>query len=199
MRKIYILQDFLGLSVGQKIVFLRNVLVRLTGHPTFTNPDVSLTEAKVKVDNFETASIAAKDGGHTAVSLMHDAEKEVDAYFKKIVIYVDRIADGNETLILSSGFHTTKEPTAFQKVPLAVLDGKNSGSVLLVAKAMDKSGAYIWQISRNMTDWTTIGHSTRASFEEPGLTVGEICHFRVAGITPTGTTDFTESVMKVVI
>ncbi|MHB9140313.1 MAG: hypothetical protein ACYC25_00370 [Paludibacter sp.] len=200
MKKVNVLIDFIQISIAEKIVFLRTVLANLTGHATFTDPDQPLADGKVKADKLESTSLAAKDGSHTAVSAMRDAEKEVDTYLRKQAGYINRVADGNETLILSSGFHTTKQtPNVYDKLPLEALDGKNSGSVLLKAKAIDKAGAYIWQISRNKTDWTTLGHSTRASFEVDGLTVGEICYFRVAAITPNGTTDFTEPVMKVVV
>jgi hypothetical protein len=200
MKKANVLIDFIKITIAEKIGFLRNVVEKLTGHATFTDPDVTLADGKVKADKLEAASLAAKDGSHTAISAMRDAELEADTYLRKQAGYVNRIADGDETLILSSGFHTTKQtPNNFDKRPLVALDGKNSASVLLKAKAIDKAGAYIWQISRNQTDWTTLGHSTRADFEVPGLTVGEICYFRVAGITPNGTTDFTEPVMKVVV
>lgn len=200
MRQVSVLIDFIKLSVAEKIVFLRSILANLTGHTTFTDPDVTLADGKVKADKLESASLAAKDGSHTAVSAMRDAEKEVDTYLRKQAGYVNRVADGNETLILSSGFHITKQyPNGYDKLPLEALDGKNSGSVLLKAKAIDKAGAYIWQISRNKIDWTTLGHSTRTNFEVPGLTVSEICYFRSAAITPNGTTDFTEPVMKVVV
>jgi len=33
-------------------------------------------------------------------------------------------------------------------------------------------------ILKTETDWTTLGHSTRASLEVDGHTVGEICYFR---------------------
>ena len=199
MRKINVLLDYSRFSVAEKIVFLRNVVARLTNHATFDNPDVSLADGTAKADKLEAASLAAKDGARTAISAMRDAELDVDKYLKKLAIYVERIADGDETLILSSGFHISKEPESFQKPALAVVNGKNSASVLLKAKAIDKAGAYIWQVSRNKTEWTTLGHSTRADFEVSGLTIGEICYFRVAAITSTGTTDFTEPVMKVVV
>jgi len=200
MKKVSVLIDFIKLSVAEKIVFLRNVIGNLTGHSTFTNPDVTLADGKMKADKLESASLAAKDGSHTAISAMHDAEQDVDTYLRKMSGYINRIADGDETLILSSGFHATKQtPSGYVKLPLTVLDGKNSGSVQLVAKAVDKAGAYIWEMSRNKTEWITLGHSTRADFDVDGLNVGEICYFRSAAITPGGTTDFTDPVMKVIV
>ena len=61
---------------------------------------------------------AAKDGSHTAVSVMHDKEKIADKTFHIVANYVDKIADGDETQILSSGFHGSKQPTPRQKTHL---------------------------------------------------------------------------------
>ena len=63
----------------------------------FPTPDVSLADATKAVDALETAYLAAKDGSHTAVALMHDAEDAADNLFRILVAYVDRIADGSES------------------------------------------------------------------------------------------------------
>jgi hypothetical protein len=47
----------------------------------------------------------AKDGAHTAVSAMHASEVSIDDIFRVLAAYVNRIAAGDETQILSSGFH----------------------------------------------------------------------------------------------
>jgi hypothetical protein len=39
----------------------------------------------------------------------------------------------------------THQPVKTQKPVLAVKDGEHSGSVKLVAKAVDKAKSYIWQ------------------------------------------------------
>jgi hypothetical protein len=51
------------------------------------------------------------------------------AIFRTLAVYVDRKADGDETKILSSGFHISKQPTPIQKAPHTACDGVNSGCV----------------------------------------------------------------------
>jgi len=204
MKKIKALLDFIQLSVAAKIAFYRNVITKLTGSVIFSTPDVSLTEAKAAVDALDAAYLASKDGSHTAVSAMHDAEDKVDKLFRTLAAYVDRIADGNETEILSAGFHVSKQSGSIQKPELSAQDGDNSGNVWLVARAVEKSGAYIWQYAKDAipeteTEWIIAGHSTQSYFQVTGLDVACKYYFRVMAVTPTGPTDYTAPVMKIVI
>ena len=204
MKKIKVLVDFIQFSVAVKVAFYRNVIAKLTDNPDYPSPDVPLVEAKAVVDNFEAAIVAAKDGSHTAVSAMHDVEIRTDGVFTILAHYVDRVAAGDETKILSSGFHPSKQPVAQQKATLAIIDGSHSGSVKFVAKAVDKTGAYIWQYTPgplpiNESEWITAAISTYSYYELDGLTVGTIYYFRVAAVTPDGTTDFCAPVQKLVV
>lgn len=204
MKKLKALLDFIQLSVVAKIAFYRSVLTYLTRNETFPNPDAPLVDVKVAVDALDIAYQATLDGSHTAVSAMHDAEDKADALFRILVAYVNRIADGNETQILSSGFHVSKQPGTVQKPELDAQNGDNSGSLWLVARAIDKAGAYIWQMAKDnlpATDegWTTAGHSTQSYFQATGLTPGSKYYFRLTAITPTGQTDYTAPVAKIVV
>jgi len=85
-----------------------------------------------------------------------------------------------------------------------VTDGPNSGSVKLVAKAIDKAGAYQWQFAKDSlpaieSDWTNAGSSTRSSFDIVGLEVAAKYYFRFAAVTPNGITDFCSPILKVVV
>jgi len=203
MKKIFVLLDFIELAVAEKISFYRNVIAKLTGNATYPTPDKPLTEAKTDTDNLETAYINAKDGSHTLIAKMRAAEATADNLFRILAAYVERIADGDEAKILSSGFHPSKQPASIQKPELTATNGSNLGSVKLVAKAIDGAGAYIWQQAKdnlpaNDSGWTIAGHSTVAHFEITGLQQVSKYWFRVAAITPTGTTNYTAPVMKVV-
>lgn len=204
MKRIKVLLDFIELSVAEKIVFFRNVLAKLkAGASVFTNPDESLDTAGTSVDSLEANYIAASGGGHAATVAMHASEDAADEIFRVLAAYVDRIAKGDESIILSSGFNTSKQPTPAQKADLTVVSGGNSGTVKLTAKAVKGAGSYIWQMAKGAlpTDesgWTSIGFTTQASNEVTGLEVATKYYFRVAAITNTGTTDFTAAVLKVV-
>lgn len=203
MKKLKVVFDFIKLSIAAKIEFYRNVVANLTGNIRFPTPDAPLEDAKASVDALESNHLAAKDGSRTAVSAMHAAEEKADDVFRILANYVSRVADSDETAILSSGFHTTKQPATSQKADISAENGDNSGSVWLVARAIDKAGAYIWQYSKDVLPdteegWITTAHTTQSYYQQTGLTVACKYYFRVAAITTTGTTDFTAAVMKVV-
>lgn len=204
MRKIKVLLDFIELAVAIKIAFFRNVITKLTGNASFPSPDIALAELETKVNDLETAFLDSRDGSHTAVSRMRDAVKAADTVFRILALYVDRVANGDETKILESGFNPSKQSTAPAKPELAVKDNGKSGSVKLVAKAVEKAGAYIWQmvkggIPADESGWQTIGHTTAANFEKEDLEPAQKYWFRVSAITNKGVLDYTLPVMKLVV
>jgi len=203
MRKPIVVLDFIHHSVSEKVIFYRNVNDKLFGNVLYATPDVSSVEAKAAVDALEAAILAAKDGGHTAISARHDAEKQADDIYRKLANYVDRTAAGDETSILSSGFHISKQPVITPKPELVALDGEHSGEANLVAKAKGRGAAYRWQMSKESDDeteevWVDIGISTRATFVVTGLQIMKRYKFRYAVVTPDGTTDFCEPVSKII-
>jgi hypothetical protein len=204
MKRIKVLLDFIELSIAKKIVFYRNVIVKMRERPDlFPNQNENLNTANDLVNKLETDYLAASDGGHSATVAMHASENIADEAFRILSSDVDRIAKGDETTILKSGFNTSKQPSAIQKVDLTVMSGFNSGSVKLVAKAVKGAGSYIWQYAKDTlpsdkSGWISAGFSTQASFEITALTVASKYYFRVAAITNTGTTDFTAAILKVV-
>jgi hypothetical protein len=196
--------DFIQLSPITKVVFYRNVITKFTGNPRFSTPDVSMLEASAAVDALEKAILAASDGGRTRISEMHDQEKLTDALFRNLAAYVDRIAAGDESTILSSGFHESKQPTYTPKAILTMLDGTHSGSVIFKGKAIPRAGAYHFQMCKGaipLTEdgWVLCGVSTRAEFELSGLDVMCLYYFRIAAITPEGLTDYSAPVAKIVV
>ncbi|RIZ64960.1 MAG: hypothetical protein D0531_12290 [Methylococcales bacterium] len=196
--------DFMQYSPTVKVVFYRNVVVKITDNPRFPTPDVSMLEASAAVDALEKAIIAASDGGRTSISVMHDQEKLTDTVFRNLTAYVDRMAAGDESTILSSGFHCSKQPIYSPKAILTMIDGAHSGSVKFIGKAIPNAGAYHYQMCKGsipLTEdgWILCGVSTSASFELSGLEVMCLYYFRIAAITPDGLTDYSEPVSKVIV
>ena len=195
MKKTKALLDFTKFSLAEKIIFFRNVIDKLTDNPFFPNPDIPLTELQALVDDFEAAMLATKDGSHTAVSAMHDKEKIIDHNFHLMANYVDKIADGDETQVLSSGFHGSKQPNPRQKPILEAIKGLRSGSLKLIARAILDARSYQWQIAKDKLpltedEWETLGINAYATFEVEGLTPGCKYYIRMAAITSKGLTDY---------
>ena len=68
MKKIKVLLDFIKLSIVEKIAFYRNIIDKLTDNPTYSTPEVPLTEAKTAIDALESSYVASRDGSHNAIA-----------------------------------------------------------------------------------------------------------------------------------
>ena len=203
MRNLRVLIDFIRFSIAEKIGFFRNVIKMMTGNTAFPTPEISLEDAKRLVDDVETAYLASKDGSRMQASIMRDKELLINEAFRKLANYVDRIADGDETIILSSGFNLSKKTSSYSKPELNIKNGNFSGNVKITAKSIEGAKSYIWQFAKdslplNGEGWIIAGYSTKASYEIANLDVAGKYWFRVAAITTEGTTDYCNALMKVV-
>jgi hypothetical protein len=204
MRKVKAVLDFVKLSEAPKVLFYRQVIDQMSGNSYFPTPDVPMTEAVAAVDALEAAISASTNGGHATTVAMYAQSAVTENIFRTLVAYVNRIADGNEVIITSSGFHESSQPVMTPKPVLSVTDGNNSGGVKLVAKAIEKAGAYIWQYAKEIvpateSGWITAGTGTRSTFEVGGLTAASRYYFRMAAITPNVVTNYCSPVLKIVV
>ena len=203
MRKSKVTVDFIKYSPINKANHYHTVIDHMSNNPLFPTPDATLIDAQKAADALDKAILAAADGSHLAISAMNDAVAAADAVFRILAAYVERIALGDETSILSSGFHFSKQPVFANKETLVARDGSHSGSVLLDTIRVDRGVTYVWQMYKgklpdNDSDWVQIGITTQTSFEINNLDIATKYYFRVAAVTPDGLQDFSAPVMKVV-
>lgn len=202
MKKVKAVLTFLRYSVIKKIGTYRYVIEKLTNNVTFPTPDVPLADATAVTNKLEEAYYASRDGSHEAISLMHQRETEADEVFHKLVDYVNRIADGDESKILSSGFEVSKEPTPRQKAELTITEGEKPGTLVLRRQAVKGARSYVWQCCKGDSpisedQWTNLGVSTQATYEAINLISGQRYWFRVAAVTTEGTGAYAPAVSKI--
>ena len=205
MKRDRIVLDFIRIPVAQKVEFTRNVIAKVKNNPNFADSDVKVEDLEAKADLLETRSVAAMGGGKEATALMHQTEAELDDMMRKMAKYVDRIADGDNTIILNAGFNLAKQPSPAVRPDFSVELGEKSGSVTIRRQAVDGAKSYIWQYctgetpTANNADWITAQVTSKASVELSGLNTMTKYWFRSAVVTTTGTSAYTSPVMQVVI
>lgn len=204
MKKDHVILDFVRISVAHKIETGRNVESEMRSNPNFTDPDVTMDVLKAKTDILESRNVAALSGGKAETALLHQAMDDWDDTMRKIARYVDRVADGDSAIILSSGLSIAKQPTPATRPEFSVDLGEKSGSVVLQRKRVDGARSYIWQYyigetPSNDANWINAQVTSQASVELSGLTQLSKYWFRVAAVTITGTTAFCDPIMQVVI
>ncbi|NVO04440.1 MAG: hypothetical protein HXX09_17225 [Bacteroidetes bacterium] len=203
MKKLKVLFDFLRLSVPNLIEFSRNVVAKITGNASFTTPDIPVAQITTATNNVETAYNAAKNGGKQQTANLHAAVAILIDLLRRQALYVDRIAFGSETIILSSGYTTTHQPLPKIAPEFDAKIGKSSGKILLSHKAVKNAGAFMWEYSTDgsltdQTNWTLLKVTTQSKVEISELESGSKLWFRSAVVTPTGQGAWSNPIMKVV-
>jgi hypothetical protein len=204
MKKDHVILDFVRTPVPQKIETGRSVEGKMRPNPIFANPDVAYDDLKASTDLLESRYVASLSGGKESTALLHQAETDWIDNMRNEAYFVDRIANGNGAIILSAGFNLAKQPSPAVRPEFSVELGEKSGSVFLRRQRVDSARSYIWQYfigenPGNEPDWVNAQITTQASVELTGLTPLTKYWFRVAVVTPTGTTAFNAPIMQVVI
>lgn len=108
MRKDRVVFDFIWFSIPQKIEIGRNVVINMSDNPNFISPEIALDQLEAKTELLQVRDMIARKGGkeeNALLALLHQTEAEWDDMMHKMAKYVDRIADGDNTIILNAGFY----------------------------------------------------------------------------------------------
>ena len=202
MKKYTVVLDFLRFSIPNKIAFGRTVLSKMVQTSLFAEPDLYATLSEI-VNKLEGFYVSSRGGNHEQIALMHQTEEEFDDAFRKLANNVERMADGDEAIILSTGFHLSKQPVPADIPEFSVEAGNTPGTILLKRKAVVGAMSYVWQHyigsqSPVEESWLFGGSSTKASYEMKDFTSATKGWFRVAAVTKAGMQPFTDAIMKVV-
>lgn len=114
---------------------VNTVLEKMTGNISFPNPDPALAEVKAKNDLFTLAAAKAPQGGKQETANKNQLREELVSLLKRLVIYVELTCNGDETMLLSSGFDLHKKASPVGQLPmpegLKATVGASRGSLVL--------------------------------------------------------------------
>ncbi len=197
--------DFIRIPVANKVEIARGVIAKMKNNPAFPKPDISLDEVEAQNNLLEARYIAAMSGAKVAIALLQQAEEEWDDKMRKTAAYVDRIADGVASIILSAGFNLAKQRGPTNRSEFEVKRGNKSGTVILRRYIIQGARSYVWQYcvgdspATNEAEWITAQVTTRATAEISGLTTFSTYWFRCAAVTAKGISGYSMPLMLVVI
>ena len=116
--------------------------------------------------------------------------------------YVNRIAKGNATIILSSGFNVSKQPGARKILDFAIKAGKHSGEVSLKHVAPRGRYACVWQYCEDAllkeNKWSHADVTLKSQTTIKGLKPISKYWFRVAFVTIEGQSEWCKAIDFVV-
>ena len=128
---------------------------------TFPTPDPTIENFKVEITALDTA-IKSKDGSKLKTQAVIDQAEVVYDMLKLLLFYVNKVADGDMTIILLSGFDCNNEPTQHDIPAKAVIkrleDGSVPCSVKIFLDALPNADRYKVEITTTPDDpesWET--------------------------------------------
>jgi hypothetical protein len=95
-------------SIPVMIEFGRHVVISMTGNANFTTPSPALAAITTATDELETAFNAAQGAGPLQTALMYEKERAWSILMTALGNYVDNVAKGEQSIILSAGMETKR-------------------------------------------------------------------------------------------
>jgi hypothetical protein len=89
----------------------------MTGNAAFSSPDIALSQLTALIDTLESTYQDSLDGSKTKKAEALKAEAALDEALRTQARYVDKVAAGNDALILSSGFQPGKSEVTSAEAP----------------------------------------------------------------------------------
>lgn len=179
-----------GKTPAEKGALSKVVEAAMTANPNFVTPVPTVAELAAGRTDLENAMVAAAGGDHDRIVERNKAERALDTLLVRLSLYVSNVAQGDEVIILSSGFEVRRpsEPIGQPGVPenLRAEMGAQPGSTDL--RWTPVRGAYIYQVEMtttdpsNAADWKLVDECSTASYTVEGLTPATYHWFRVRAI-----------------
>jgi hypothetical protein len=180
-------------DIETKVEFGRTVHKNMTGNANFASPFPSLPALKTVTDVLEAAFIERQTGAHLAVTQMRVAELIFNVLMTALGAYVDTIAQGNESIIVSAGMETRKQrapigtPAKVENLRARPLDV--AGTIRMLWKPVYGAVSYnVYMKAEGETDeqYNLIAQPTGGRLTLVGLQSGIFYLFRVAAVGSAG-------------
>ncbi|WP_163714590.1 fibronectin type III domain-containing protein [Mangrovibacterium lignilyticum] len=177
------------LTDSELIVLSGGACSQMNGNPHFPTPSPELITVQTATDEFLTADEKSKTGSHQDVAIKNQKRKNLEKLLHALAVYVNLTADGDEAILLSSGFELAKKAEAVGPLDapegLQVKAGNARGSLSVSCKRVAGAGSYGFEYRQLQTEsdngWIRVD-STKHNILVTGLVSGGQYAFRVMAI-----------------
>jgi hypothetical protein len=184
------------------IVYVRNVVERVTGNASFPTPvptPAAITKATDELQVAETAVLTRVKG---AVPVRNQKRAALVALLEQLRGYVQTVADAdpaNSAAIIASSGLAVRKTTPRKPHVFAVKAGPLTGTAHLVTAFAGQRASYEWQYSADGgKTWIPAAVTLQAKATIAGLVPGATVQFRYRPVTRAGQGNWSEPVSLIV-
>ncbi|MEN5055745.1 hypothetical protein [Sphingobacterium kitahiroshimense] len=155
MRKKKVILDYSGISDHEFNTMIGKVLDCLDGHTLLTDLPIPLADVKTQAEDFKLKWQKASRGGSLLeIEEKNESKKALVQSLRSIAFYVNTVADGSRSILLSSGLILELDPRNVE-VPavvkeVALLDGKQRDQLQVRFKPLKEAILYEYQVSNEL-------------------------------------------------
>ncbi len=141
-----------GLSITEKIAKAEAVVLQMTGNASFTTPVPALADVTIKHKLLATENNKAEAIRQSSLEqtrLVEQIEKELDGMLNQLGSYVDTTANGDEQVILSSGYDVVGQDSVdplYAPEDFKGTTGDEDGEVNLMWIALKNVGKHTYNV-----------------------------------------------------
>lgn len=197
--------SFASLSDGNLESKTHEILTAMTGNTNFPTPIPALVDVTAAATAYSTALTKAGTGNRIEVADKNAKRETLIGLLRSLSTYVNLVANGDATMILSSGFDLSKDrqPVVLTRPEnIRVENGVASGSLLVSVKAVKGAYAYFHEYTTDATlapgSWvSTSGTTSKMQFTN--LQPGTVYYCRVGAVGTNNQLLYSDPVSRMVI
>jgi len=191
MKKIHALTDYSKYKDNDLIAEGRKVVLKSTGNPHAAGVTPTVAQVKEDTDAFDIANTAAAGGDHQLVIEKGKARAKLEETLHDFAVEIDKVADGDEEIIVSCGLNASSQPTQGLHEDLELEHSEVPHQIIATCKKMEGAGAYVWQYyyglnpptDENLWDWKKVTLQIEATLSN--FNQGDLC-VRYCAVTKDG-------------
>lgn len=130
------------------------ILTSMAGNTNFPTPSPALTEVTAAATAFSTALINAGTGNRIDIAIKNAKREELVAAMRRLAEYVSFTANDDRSILLSSGFDISKEPTSVtitKPENFRIENGPNSGQLKFIVDSVRGAKSYLHEYTTDDT------------------------------------------------
>src|SRR5690242_19286151 len=154
--------DFVPYNDPDFLAFARNVVFNMQNNPHFPDPVPPMNTIVELVNEFNDSLTDAAMKNKVDVAVKNTLRKQLEHQLGRLAYYVMYVADDDEAILLSSGYHLTKKRAGNnlgQPCTPTLISGANSGEIVSMIRAVKGAKYYLFEITRgdltNESIWET--------------------------------------------